>query len=311
MLDWIIWIGVFVASLAMLIKSSDFFVDSAEKIGIALGMPAFIVGVTVVAIGTSLPELASSISAVLGGSTEMVVSNVVGSNIANIFLVLGLTAVFAGKLKTKYDLGKVDLPMMVGSAFLLAITAWDGILTLMEATVLIAALAIYLYYMFTIQGTNPVKNERKTRLSLKNFAILIISAALIYVGAKYTVESLLAFSKLANIGTDVLTITALALGTSLPELVVSVKAARKGRADMALGNVLGSNVFNTLAVMGIPAILGSLVIPSSIISLGLPVMIISTIMYFVIAQDREITEWEGWFLVMFYALFIIKVMELL
>ena len=308
MLDLIIWAAIFAVSLAVLIKSSDYFVESAEKLGVALGMPAFIVGVTIVAIGTSLPELSSSIFAVLKGSTEIVASNVVGSNVANIFLVLGLTAVIAGKVKTKYDLMRVDMPMLVGSAFLLAVTLWDGALTLAESAVLIAALTIYLYYTLSLQKKRSLPEPGRRAFSLKDAAVLVLSAVFIYLGAKYTIESLITFSGLVGIGTELLTISALAIGTSLPELAVSVKAARKGRAEMAMGNVLGSNIFNALAVMAIPAVLGSLVVPQAVLSIGLPVMIISTIMYLVIAQDREITEWEGWFLILFYGLFLAKIL---
>ncbi|GAH33655.1 unnamed protein product, partial [marine sediment metagenome] len=123
----LIWIIVFVVSLFVLIKASDYFTHSAEKIGLFFGIPLFIVGATIVAVGTSLPELISSIFAVLRNSSEIVVGNVVGSNVANIFLVLGIAAIVGRRMKLTYELIHVDLPLLIGSAFLLAVTIWDGI----------------------------------------------------------------------------------------------------------------------------------------------------------------------------------------
>ena len=128
MSDLFLWIGIFIVSLLVLIKASGYFTDSAERIGIFFGIPAFIVGVTIVSIGTSLPELVSSIFAVLRNSSEIVAGNVIGSNIANIFLVLGITAIIGKKLKITYELSHVDMPFLVGSAFLLMLTVWTAFL---------------------------------------------------------------------------------------------------------------------------------------------------------------------------------------
>ena len=311
MLPLLIWIIVFVASLFCLIKSSDYFTDSAEKIGLYLGLPAFIVGVTIVAIGTSLPELASSIFAVLGNSSEIVVGNVVGSNITNIFLVLGITGIIGKKLKVTYELIHVDLPLLVGSAFLLAITVWDGIFTWPEALVCIGCFILYSVYIIKTQKKQETTKPKKPRkLDWKTIGILIISAFFIYLGAKYTIESVIRLSEIFNIGTEIIAISAVALGTSLPELMVSITAAKKGKQEMAVGNILGSNIFNTLAVMGIPALIGVLIIPKSILTFGLPIMLIATLLYFFITQDREITNWEGWLLLIFYILFIAKLFNL-
>lgn len=126
MIDVLLWSIIFIISLAVLIKSSDYFTHAAEKIGLYFGMPAFVVGVTIVAVGTSFPELISSIYAVLTNNSEIVIGNVVGSNITNILLVLGLAAIIGGKLNTRYEVLHVDLPIVVGSAFLLGLMIWDG-----------------------------------------------------------------------------------------------------------------------------------------------------------------------------------------
>jgi len=310
------WIVIFVISLIVLIKASDFFTVSAEKIGLYFGMPAFIVGVTIVAVGTSLPELISSIFAVLQGATEIVVGNVIGSNIANIFLILGVAALIGKKIKISYELIHVDLPFLVASAFLFAVMIWDGTFTIGEGILSIIGIAIYFLYTTHSESKDKeklVKREikvKKKKLELSTIVVLIISMVFIYIGARYTVESVIELSKILNIGTEIIAISAVALGTSLPELMVTVSAARRGNAEMAVGNVLGSNIFNTFAVMGIPALLGTLVIPQNIITFGLPMMLIATLLFFFITQEKEITKWEGYLLLLFYVFFIGKLFNL-
>ncbi|MBW2964249.1 calcium/sodium antiporter [Candidatus Woesearchaeota archaeon] len=316
MLDILLWVGVLVLSLAVLVKASDYFTDSAETIGVFLRLPPFIIGVTIVAIGTSLPELVSSIVSVFKGAPEIVVGNVVGSNIANIFLVLGLAAILGRGLKIGFELIHVDLPLLIGSAFLLGVTVWDGVFTLAEGIVCLAGLAIYLVYTIRserVHDDDEIKKEtaseikaRRKRLRWTTWLVLVLSAFFIYLGAEYTVESVIKLSGLVGIGTEIIAVSAVALGTSLPELVVSVQAARKGKPEIAVGNILGSNIFNSFAVMGIPALFATLPIPKSILIFSLPMMLIATLMYFFITQDKHISKWEGWMLLLFYVVFIGK-----
>lgn len=319
MLDISIWIIVFIASIYVLIKASDYFTDSAEKIGLHLKIPAFIVGVTIVAIGTSLPELISSIFAVLNNSSEIVVGNVIGSNIANIFLVIGVAAIMGRKLKVHYGLIHVDLPMLFGATMLFTIAIWDGEFSIFEALLSLALLVVYILYTISTQKKDKeIKKEIRKRnhlvktkkLSNKVWITLILSSIFIFIGAKYTIDSVIQLSKILNIATETIALSAVALGTSLPELFVSFTAAKKGNAEMAIGNVLGSNIFNTLAVMGIPALIGKLIIPKSILTFALPVMIIATLTYYFTTQDREVTKWEGWMLIILYILFMGKLFNL-
>lgn len=316
----IIWLIIFVASLAVLIKASDMFTDSAEKIGLYLGLPAFIVGVTIVAIGTSLPELVSSLFAVAAGNSQIVIGNVLGSNIANIFLVLGFAAVFSKKMKLSFSLIHIDLPIFIASALLLAVFVYDGNFTFWEGIICIVGLIVYILYTVSLREkkTKDVKiQERKAKksfkernvdkdLDFKTWAFLILGSVLIFFSAKYVIESVVELSSLLNIGAEIIAVSAVALGTSLPELFVTISAARRGKGEMAIGNVLGSNVFNIFAVMGIPALFGTLIIPAGMLSFGLPIMLFATLLYFVMTQDRELSHWEGWFLLIFYVVFIAK-----
>ena len=314
----IIWIGILVASLFVLIKASDKFTESAEKLGLMLGLAPFIIGVTIVSIGTSLPELVSGIIATVKGSSEIVVANVIGSNNANIFLVIGIALLLSKRIvKIKHNLLRVDLPLLVCSAFFLSVIVWDGIVTLPEGILLLLGFIAYLEYVMhtrkkheKLVDMNGITLYQKIKPNIKIGLTLIISAALVYLGAHFTIEAVIKLSSLLSIGTEIIALSAVALGTSLPELSVSVAAMRKGKAEIAVGNVLGSNIFNSFAVVGISSLFGKLIVPQTIISFALPMMIIATILFFFMTQDREISRWEGWVLLLFYIFFIGKIFSL-
>jgi cation:H+ antiporter len=145
---------------------------------------------------------------------------------------------------------------------------------------------------------------------LRTWLLLVLGALGIYFGARYTVEAVLEISEILEIGADIIAMGAVALGTSLPELAVSVVAASRGRLETAMGNVLGSSIFNACAVVGITGLSGNLVIPESVLSFGLPVMLLATLLFFFMAQDKEVSRWEGWLLLVFYGLYVAKLLEL-
>jgi cation:H+ antiporter len=308
------WLAVFIISLCVLIKASGVFTDSAEVIGLFFGLSPFIIGVTIVAFGTSMPEIITSVLAVLRGSSEIVVGNAIGSNIANIFLVFGIAAILAKKINITHDLIKVDLPFLVGSAFLLAASIWDGSFSRIEGVLCLAAMVIYLLYTVSTEDKHKdadleekLKGKAGTRETpWKAWLILLASGFFIYLGAHFTIESIIQLSTMLKIGKEVIAVSAVAFGTSLPELVVTISAIKKGKPELAVGNILGSNIFNALVVMGLPALLGALVIPHSIIILGLPMMLMATILFVFLTQDKEVSHWEGWLLVLLYVFFIGK-----
>lgn len=305
---------IFIISLAVLVKAADFFTEAAERIGILAGLPPFIVGVTIVSLGTSIPELISSILGVFQGVSEVVVSNVIGSNIANICLVLGVASIISIKsLRVAYDLVSVDLPLFVGSAFLLALMIRDQSFSTGEALLLIIGYLVYLFY--TLRGSDPddaqpPEHQAEEETVNKSVAIgqqlvlLSLSSVFIFLGARYTINSLIQISEVLNIGKEIIAVSAVALGTSLPELLVTASAARKGKAEVAIGNVLGSNIFNIFVVMGISGLMGQLTIPSAVIATGIPTLLAATLLMFFATQDRKLTVWEGWLFVLLYGWFI-------
>lgn len=298
------WLVTLLIGLTVLVKASDFFTGAAETVGLKLGFSPFVVGATIVAIGTSLPELIASIIAVLDGASEIVAGNVVGSNIANLFVILGLAAIIDGHVRIKQRIAIVDLPFLLGSTLLLSLLLWNGHINRLDALLLLAALGVYMHYVLTTQDQRVEDSESREASLIKPILILIGSGFLIFVGAKATIDSVVATAGIMSIGSEVIAASAVAFGTSLPEVSVTIAAVRRGQAEMAVGNVLGSNVFNSLAVTGISALVGPLVVPASLIAFAVPVMLAATILVYFIIMQQEITRWEGWLLLLFYIYFV-------
>jgi len=305
-MDLLINFGLFAISLLVLLKASDFFIDSAERIGLSLGISPFIIGVTIVAFGTSLPELASSIVAVFAGESAIVAGNVIGSNITNIALVLGLTAVVVKEINIVNDIWKIDLPYLWGSSFLLYFMLMDLEFSVFEALICCAGIVIFLTYSFFSDSGAEEEETEKSKIDWKVYPILLLSGFFVYLGAEYTVKYIIEISSSLGINSGIIAQTVVALGTSLPEVVVSLMAARKGKASIAIGNVLGSNIFNTYAVMGIPGLIGNLTIPAEMTAFSLPLMIAMTIIFGVMCISRNISRWEGMLLLLFYSFFLIE-----
>ncbi len=316
---------IFVVGLATLVKASDFFTDAAEKIGLAIGLPPFIVGVTIVSMGTSLPELLSSLLGIFQGAPEVVASNVIGSNIANICLVVGTAAIMSTRLlRVMYNLISVDLPLFVGSAFLFALMATsEQRFTQGEALILVIGYIVYLFYILQSSDETAPSNDGETVVpspasppsstarSLREILILILSGIFIFLGANYTIDALIQISDRLSIGKDIIAISAVALGTSLPELLVTINASLKGKAELAVGNVIGSNIFNIFVVMGIPGLIAPLPVSDEILRHSVPTLLAASLLMFFIVQDNKITTWEGWLFIMLYGWFMGTVFGLL
>jgi cation:H+ antiporter len=314
----LLWIGVLALSLFGLIKSADYFTEYSEKIGLLLGMSSFIVGATIVAIGTSLPELVSSLFALNAGSPEFVVDNIIGSNIANAMLILGIAAVVAKKgLKITTSLIDVDLPFFFMSMAIFGYFAFDAIISPAEGIALLVFFGIFIIYNIKSEPELDDADEMKELTETydggskkdirKYIGIIILSIAVLSVSAKYLIDSILTLSTLLNISSSTLTITVVALGTSLPEILTSIAAVKRGNHGMAIGNVLGSNTFNLLLIGGLPALITPLIIAPMTFAVGLPFLVISTFVAIFVMFDNKIRPWEGVAMLFFYAVFIAKI----
>lgn len=303
-----------VASLFVLLKSSQFMNRSAQRIGLALGVSPFIIGVLLLAVGTSLPELITSIIAATKGTTEIIVGNVVGSNISNIFLILGITTLVSGKpIKIGSSVITTDLYFLVSSALFFTLSVANKSFGWFEGALSLAGFAVYLYYIIKEDHSaleDEVPEPRETS-QVKTFDIIIFvaSSAGLYFGAEFSIRSVIEIAEIIDVGTELIATTAIALGTSLPELVVSVEAVRKGNSEMAIGNILGSSIFNTFLVMGVAGLIRNIVIPDSILYEILPFMLIATFLAFFLSRDKRFTKWEGFIFLIFYVMFVREVLN--
>lgn len=310
-MEFALWGLIFLVSLAALVKGADWILEGAKKVGLSLGMPPFVVGVLIVGFGTSAPELVSSIAGVLNGAYEIPAANAIGSNIANILLVLGITALIArGRLEVTKNIVDLELPLLTFVTLLFLAIAYDGAISVPESIVLLIGAVIYLAYTFIHKDREEAGSDEekvsRPKLTTKDVVLLFVGGALLAVGAKYLIDAVLALSGFIGLSVGVITILAVAIGTSLPELLVSVKAALQGNAEVAIGNIFGSNIFNILVVVGIPGLWGTLILDDPTLTIGLPVLIGVTFFFIISGLSRRIHTWEGAFYLLAYALFTMK-----
>lgn len=295
---------IFIVAITVLLKGSDWFIDSAEAIGRSIGISPFVIGITIVAFGTSLPELATSVASVFKGQSEIVIGNVIGSNIANIGLVIGLVALVVRKIVLENNIWNIDMSFLWGSAFLLGFAIYDQVFSIFEAIVFLVGIVIFLVYSLKNDAGNDGEEAPKT--TAKEYLLLILGGVAIWAGATYTVEAICNLSIHAGISPEVIALSAVAIGTSLPEVAVSINAARKGKTSIAVGNVVGSNIFNTFVVMGVSGLVGPLNIPADIIAFSLPFMLAMTILFGVMTNAQRISIWEGLLLLLLYLYYMAK-----
>jgi cation:H+ antiporter len=335
---------LFVLGLILLVKGSDFFVKSAASIAKKLGVSEFVIGLTLVALGTSIPELASSVIASLKQDSGIIIGNVVGSNIANIGLIIGLTASFM-ILKTKKEMLNRDGFIMLFAAFIFYLFAFNREITRIEAALFLLFYFGYILFLFEIKNKESDKYHFKAyidyffnfkylikiksgvfsglknkKISLKkvkklknlfkaalarDFLILIISGTAIVIGAKYLVEESIFFANLLNIPSTLVGITLIAVGTSLPELSVSITAARKGYGNIVVGNIIGSNIANIFLIIGVSGLISPLSVIKQTIFYTAPFMVFMSILLLVFIRGNwRIKKIEGNIILVLYVLFI-------
>lgn len=299
---------VFLLALAGLLISSNYFTNSAEAIGKYLKLPSFVVGVFIVGIGTSLPELISGILSVNKGASEILSGNIIGANISNILLITGLAVVINRKnISLKSGYMYIDLNYLIGSFLFFYIIAYDG---KMEATESIFGLLMFIVYsIYLIKGESKSKDETKIKTEkfpIVPLLILLVSAVGIYFGADYTIIALEKIATDLSIPKSIVALTLLSLGTTLPELAVNISAIKNGKAEMAIGNVLGSSIFNTLVIPSFASFFGTIAVTDNLIQFSLPVMASCGLLFYLLTQDKKISVWEGLLFICLYSLFIFK-----
>ncbi|MCM1579094.1 MAG: calcium/sodium antiporter [Ruminococcus sp.] len=300
-----------VIGFVLLIKGADFFVDGSVMLAEKLKIPSLIVGLTIVAMGTSAPELAVSVSSALSGSNGLAVSNVIGSNLFNLLMVLGVCSIIS-PLPVSETVIKKDYPVSAAAMALFVVFIIGGVLGRLEAAVLLAGLIVYIVLSIKsarsgAQGTDDV-DPAFSFSPLKCTLCIIGGIAGIVIGGQLVVDNAQAIALTLGMSETLTGLTICAMGTSLPELVTSVTAARRGETEMAVGNVVGSNIFNALGILGVSGIITPIDLAaagngSDISSLtdGVILVIVSIIAFTCCKTARKITRGEGIALVSIYA----------
>lgn len=256
-MELLVQVLLLIVGFVMLVKGADWFVDGAAGLATRFGIPQLVIGLTIVAMGTSAPEAAVSITAALKGSAGIAVGNIVGSNILNVLIILGLTACVATLSVAKSTI-RIEIPYMIAISLLLLLFGWTGnTINFWEGVGLWAAFLLYLGYLFRMAKKNKeTPPEEETPQPLWKLLLFgIVGLVLIVWGSDVTVDAATALARYFGMSERFIGLTIVALGTSLPELFSSLTAARKGNADIAIGNIVGSNIFNILFVLGTTALI--------------------------------------------------------
>ena len=238
----------------MLVKGADWFVSGASSLAQRFGISQLVIGMTIVAIGTSAPEAGVSIAAALKGSADITIGNIVGSNILNVLIILGISAVITPLAVSKSTL-RYEVPFMIMVTLLLLAQGRDGEIQFMDGFVLLVFFLLYLFYLYCIakKGSEPGEVPVKSQGMKSSIFAVTAGLVLILLGSNLSVDAASAIARMLGMSERFIGLTIVALGTSLPELFTSVSAARKGNADIAIGNIVGSNIFNILFVVGLSA----------------------------------------------------------
>lgn len=310
---------LFVIGIFLLIKGADYLVDGSSSLAKRLRVPTLVIGLTVVAFGTSMPELVVNIIAAIKGSGDIAFGNIIGSNIANLLLILGITAAISS-VKIHHSTTWREIPFSLLAAVIIFIFANnalpDGLnanyITRPEGIILLLLLSAFLYYIFKLSKKNKTRFVDKN-LKIKDLStgkiVLYIMVGLIflYVGGKWAVDGIVSLARLFGMSEYFISLTIIAIGTSLPELITSIVAAMKKDVDLAVGNIIGSNIFNILWVLGLNSLINPIAVPALAI-IDLYVLLGATLLLFLfmfIGRKHELERWQGIIFILLYISYIV------
>lgn len=298
-----------IVGFVMLVKGADFFVDGAAGMADKFGIPHLVIGLTIVAMGTSAPEAAVSITSALKGSAGITIGNVVGSNILNVLVILGITAVIITVAVAKSTI-RYEIPYMLAITLLLMLFGYTGgEITFVEGILLWAAFIVYLTYLFIMAKNNKAEVEEEKKKPIWLLIVLAIGGLILVVwGSDVTVKAATEIAKAAGLSERFIGLTIVALGTSLPELVTSVSAARKGKADIAIGNIVGSNIFNILFVVGTTALITPVIFEKNFLIDSLVAVAAGVILWIAVARDQKLKRSAGIVMLLAYVGYFVYLM---
>ncbi len=306
-----------IVGFILLIKGADFFVDGASSTALNFKVPKILIGLTIIAFGTSAPELAVSIQALANGSTDMVLGNVIGSNIINILLILGVAAVIR-PIRIRNNTIRKEIPIAILISSLLVVLFLDVQLnsevidqiTRSDEIAILLFFAVFLYYLISsaISEYKRGKSQKATAKPrwklLPSLGIVVVGLAGIIIGSNLVVNSASIIATTLGMSERLISLTVIALGTSLPELVTTIVSAKKGETDLLLGNILGSNIFNICIVLGIPVTIFGTITPASFQAVDLIVLVFSALLLWIFSITKhKITKLEGLMMLLAFAVY--------
>jgi len=299
-----------------LIKGADLLVDGASSVAKKLGISALVIGLTIVAFGTSAPELIVNIFASIQGNTDIAIGNILGSNIANILLILGISAIIFPLAVKKGTVWK-EIPLCLLAVIVTGLMVNDTLidggsfsgLTRIDGLILISFFVIFLYYTFGISKAESENEETiiKERSALKSILMIVAGLAGLTIGGKWIVDSAVAIAESFGVSQAVIGLTIVAVGTSLPELVTSAVAAFKKNADIAIGNIVGSNIFNIFWILGVSAVINPLTF-SPMLMRDVMATILATLLLFIfmfVGKKHILERWQGVCFILLYIIYVI------
>lgn len=298
-----------VVGFAMLVKGADWFVDGTAGIARKFGIPQLVIGLTIVAMGTSAPEAAVSVTAALKNNAGITIGNVVGSNILNILIILGVSSIITA-LSIQSSTIKYEIPYTMGITLVLLFMGFTGgIVTRLEGSILWILFIVYLLYLYRLaqNGKEEKIEEEKSPMMLVISAI--VGGFTIVWGSSITVDSATEIAKMIGLSERFIGLTIVALGTSLPELVTSVTAARKGNADIAIGNIVGSNIFNILFVVGTSALITPVPFEKNFLIDTTISALIGVLLWISVFRSKKLTRLWGIVMLVCYAAYFVYLLQ--
>ena len=299
---------IFVIAMGVLIWGADLIINQSERIALKFKIPEFIIGATLIALGTSLPEMAASIAASMNGKPDIAIANVIGSNILNITLVLATVFIISKKINPARDFFAKDSTWALVPVLVFILMILDGMISRFDAALLLLLMGAYL--LFLLQDAKNIPEEDLEDLDEGTFSwakvipVLFAGFILVIVGAHFTVESASEIARDFGISEWIIGIIMISLGTSLPELVVSISAAMKGKVDMAIGNIIGSNMANTTVVLGAAALVNPMAINAPMYLFDIATMIVATFLLVFITANKLYNKSAGISLIIILGLFL-------
>lgn len=299
-----------IIGLLCLMKGADLFVDGSVNIAKKLKVPSLVIGLTLVAFGTSAPELAVSVQASIKGFNNIAFGNVVGSNLFNLLVILGISAMIK-PISIHIETLKKELPFMFMTtvvAFLLIFESGpDNMLSVSDGLILLTLFAMYLYIMlmFIKEDTEKIEVESNDKNMLFSVAISVVGLIAILIGGQLTLNSAVSIARWLGMSELLIGLTIVAAGTSLPELITSIIAAKKGESDIAIGNIVGSNVFNVLFILGTSSAIHPIIVDNSALRDILILMVVSMIAIFLMWKGKDIDRKEGFLLFLIYPIYVV------